>query len=204
MKPNPHAIASLGLCAALAACSSVPAPRLHTLTPPPVASVAVPAQALRLDVLPVLVPPAVDRQEIMLRQGSGEYLLMENERWSAPLADELRAALSTALVRRLGAQDVSGLPSPTGTEVLRLRVAVRGFELLPGRTATLRADWNLDWSGRQGATPLTCSSTLEAAAGSSVDSMVLAQQQLLDTLAGHIERTLRAREANPGAGCAEG
>lgn len=201
MKPMLNTLPCLVLCAVLSACGTAPVLRFHTLTPPPAAPASETSRPLRLDVLPVRVPTAVDRQEIMLRQGNGEYLLMENERWSAPLADEMRDALAMALVRRLGAQDVSGLPAPAGAEVLRLRVAVRSFDLIPGRKASLRADWVLDWSGRRGTTPLSCSSAQDAAAGNGVDTLVLAQQQLLDKLAGEIENAWRAREADAAATC---
>lgn len=196
--------ALLALTAALGGCASAPPLSYYTLSPQPGSAAAVQPVVPRIDVQPVSVPAAVDRQELVVRQGPGSLALLENDRWSAPLSDELRNALAADLARRLGAQDVSGLPASANGGLLRVRVAVRSFDSTPGRSASLVADWNLSWPGKDAPADLTCSSALSAPAGSRPADLVLAHQRLLDTLAARIESAVRARAAKADAACPAG
>ncbi|SOZ37143.1 PqiC family protein [Cupriavidus neocaledonicus] len=124
--------------ALLAGCAS-PEPRYYTLAQGP-AAVAAPAPAaapstdtLWLEVAPVRVPERLNRPQLVVRDGQngsgGEagVRLLDLSRWSAPLPDELRDALSQRLQATLGAvdtyqqglSDVQPLYRIT-TEVLRL------------------------------------------------------------------------------------
>ncbi|UDM49797.1 membrane integrity-associated transporter subunit PqiC [Cupriavidus sp. MP-37] len=124
--------------AVLAGCAS-PEPRYYTLAQGPVAVAApVPAAApstdtLWLEVAPVRVPERLNRPQLVVRDsgnGNGSdagVRLLDLSRWSAPLPDELRDALSQRLQATLGAvdtyqqglSDVQPLYRIT-TEVLRL------------------------------------------------------------------------------------
>ncbi len=181
------------LAAMLGACASAPAIRFHTLVAP--ASTTAPASPAlldRLDITSVIVPPGVDRQELVVRQGTAGLGLLENDRWSAPLADELRQALADSLTRSLGARNVSGLPSPVDADVLRIRVAVRNFELQAG-TASLAADWTLERAARRELPALTCSSRLSSETGNNASAMVETQQKLVQTLASAMAAAARAQ-----------
>lgn len=192
MKTLKRTLVGLALAIGLGACVSVPVTHYHTLSPAnPVTTNGKPV-ALKFDLQTVSVPAAVDRQEIVLREGSGGLLLLENERWSAPLADEIRTALASSLTRRLGAQDVSGLPLAAGTEILKIRVAIRRFDAIAGSTVTLSTDWSLD-ERVNGRSILTCSSLVKTDAGNSVPSIVQAHQQNIEILARRIEQGLRTR-----------
>lgn len=126
--------------AVLAGCAS-PEPRYYTLAQGP-GAVAAPAPAaapstdtLWLEVAPVRVPERLNRPQLVVRDGgngngSGSdagLRLLDLSRWSAPLPDELRDALSQRLQATLGAvdtyqqglSDVQPLYRIT-TEVLRL------------------------------------------------------------------------------------
>lgn len=200
MKAFKRTIGSIGLAIALGACVSTPVTHYYTLSPANPATQTRAPQQLKFDLQTVSVPVAVDRQEIVLRDGSGGLALLENERWSAPLSDEIRTALASSLARRLGAQDVSSLPVAAGAEILKIRVAVRRFDAIAGNSVTLSADWSLDSRNKSGKSALTtCSSVIEASAGNSVAAVVQAQQQNIETLAQRIEQGLRTQADSPPA-----
>lgn len=119
------------LCA-LAGCASEPPTHFHTLLPAPGAASA---PALHWELLSVTVPVQVDQPQWVVRQPDDTLALLENERWIAPLADEMRAALAERL-RQAG--PVLGQP---GT--WRITVEVQRFDSLPGRQARLEAEWSL-------------------------------------------------------------
>ena len=69
---------------------------------------------------------------MVVRSGTGAARILDNERWVAPLGDELRAALSSALVEQLGARNVTGLPRPSNQTVMSIRTQVRASMRGPG------------------------------------------------------------------------
>lgn len=129
---------------ALAGCGTSPATRYHSLQPnlPPAAS----GGAERLvEVLPVLVPAAVDRGELVLTDADGRLDVQQSERWSGDLAEELRGVLAEALWREARATDVYAAPVPGSASKLpqyRLSVRFERFDARP-QGATVAASWTL-------------------------------------------------------------
>ncbi|WP_051320515.1 membrane integrity-associated transporter subunit PqiC [Cupriavidus sp. amp6] len=130
-----RAIASAIGATVLAGCAS-PEPRYYTLAqgPADVATLPAPTPAastntLWLEVAPVRVPERLNRPQLVVRDGGNDasLRLLDLARWSSPLPDELRDALSQRLQATLGAvdtyqqglSDVQPLYRIT-TEVLRL------------------------------------------------------------------------------------
>ncbi|WAC72323.1 PqiC family protein [Roseateles sp. SL47] len=179
---------ALGL---LTACGSAPTTHYYTLTPPPAQMRAVSATPTPwvIDVQPVGVPEALDQPQIVIRQSDSSVLVLEQERWSGPLNQELRSALSAQLSRQLGTQDVAGLSLPTDRDVLRIKVQVRRFEAWPGERVDLTADWTLvqssDTSRR-----VNCRTERTETAGAGYAGMVSAQQRLLSSLSQAIAATV--------------
>ncbi|MNN43755.1 hypothetical protein D3C81_1580070 [compost metagenome] len=129
------AIAGAMGAAVLAGCAS-PEPRYYTLAQGPAGvatlTAATPAPStstLWLEVAPVRVPERLNRPQLVVRDGGNDasLRLLDLARWSSPLPDELRDALSQRLQATLGAvdtyqqglSDVQPLYRIT-TEVLRL------------------------------------------------------------------------------------
>jgi len=187
---------------ALVACSSSKMPeRFHTLLPAeretaPAATTA----PIYIDVLPVGVPAQVDHAQWVVRQADESLLMLEQDRWAAPLQDELRSALVERLTSRWGAVDVRGvaLPAPT---VWRLRVDVQRFESVPGREARIEGAWS--WSSSQRAAPtLVCRSVLrEAVNGSDIAALAAAHRRAVVRLADEIGQRLRSLQSNASPGC---
>ncbi len=150
--------AALALLVLAGACSS-PAPiRLHTLLDSaPVTGRAPEALPVAIELAPVAVPPQVDQPQWLVRSADDSLLELEQDRWAAPLRDELRGALADRLARRWAAVDAAWQPPAPGVTVWRVRVDVLRLESLPGREARLEAAWTLSPSGG-GAGSLACRS----------------------------------------------
>ena len=156
--------------ALLSACSSAPV-NYHTLVP------VQPRQDARsqIRVERVSVPPQVDRQQIVVRQGNSGLAILETESWGANLVDEFRSALQDELGAGAGGNGAS-----------TLRVDVQRFDSVPGRQALIDVRWRLL---RRDSPPLTCRSLLSVPAGNSVDSLVDAHQRNVRRLAEQIMRS---------------
>src|SRR5690606_22299560 len=116
------AAAALGL----AACASAPV-RYYTLLAPAQAPTgpATPAD-FDFELMPVGIPAQVDQPQLVIRQGGQGVAPLSGERWIAPLADEVRAALAAELARTLHARDATGLPGGDRPR-LRIKVDLRRF-----------------------------------------------------------------------------
>lgn len=175
-------VAALGLTA----CVSAPI-HYHTLAAASDHAPAVSRPApFVIEVLPVGVPPQIDQPQMVVRQGEGGLALLENQRWSAPLADELRGALSAELTRCLGAQDVAGLIRPAGIPVLRVKVQVRRLDAWPGQLVRLVADWSLSMDDEGAIRRVASHGQFEEPAVAGIPALVQAQQRAVADLAGQI------------------
>ncbi|OZI34071.1 hypothetical protein CAL29_10965 [Bordetella genomosp. 10] len=137
--------AALGL-ALLAGCAGSPPVHYYTLTGaplPPSATPAPAAPAFMLEVLPVDVPPTADQPQLMMREQDGGLTPLYSERWSAPLADEMRGALADRLTRTLQAPDVQAMRAPAGAPVWRVTVDVQRFDSVTGVEAVVDATWRV-------------------------------------------------------------
>jgi uncharacterized lipoprotein YmbA len=188
----------------LAACSSAPPIHYHTLLAPGVqAAAGVQPAPFLIEVLPVGVPVQADQPQLVVRQGESGLALLEGERWAAPLADEVRQALSAQLASGLATQDVAGLARPGGRQLMRIKVQIRRLDSWPGQRAQLEADWSLGMADEPGAARLTCSTRLDAAAPGGYPELVQAQQRLIAALADRIGGAARAWSRTRGAACSD-
>jgi uncharacterized lipoprotein YmbA len=196
---------TLGAAVALGACASAPLHYYTLIQPaggyvPTATRAAIPAQpaAFKFELLPVAVPPQVDQPQLVVRSGDQGMQMLEGERWIAPLADEVRGALSADLARTLETQDVTGLP--VGNQpVLRIKVDVRRFDSAPGNYALIDAAWSL--RALKGEGTLACTTQVTTQVGAGYDALVQGHQQLLAQLADQIASAARQFAAGQGAHC---
>jgi uncharacterized protein len=121
-------------------CASSPA-RYHTLVPE--AANERPASrtaGFRVEVEPVKVPAQVDRMELVTRLADGGIAIADDERWIAPLPDELQNALSVELSRRLGPADPA---ESSALQMVSIQMEVERFESAPSRYALIEASWSI-------------------------------------------------------------
>jgi len=147
----------------LGGCSSTPN-NYHTLVP----NEPMRDSGQHIQVTRVVVPPQVDRPQLVVRQGQSGLAILETEWWGANLVDEFRSAL----------QDQLGGPAGSGNAALR--VDVQRFDTVPGRYASLDAVWRLKPVGQA---ELTCRTSVQTVADNSITSLVNAHQANLRKLA---------------------
>lgn len=132
------------LALVLAACGSSPVTHYHSLQDAAPLGGGGGAERL-VEVLPVAVPAAVDRGELVLTAADGGLDVREGERWAGPLADELRDLITAALWRTARAADVYAAPVPAAASKLpQYRLAAR-FERFEARGASAQvvATWTV-------------------------------------------------------------
>lgn len=190
--------------ALLVACAS-PEPRFYSLAPGPTATervaprqgdatagtaVTAPtsqAAAMWIEVAPVRVPERLNRPQLMVTEGdpaTGQLKLLEESRWSAPLPDEFRDALSQRLQTVLGAVDIyqQGL---SGVEpVYRVTTEVVRMDATLGQ----QAGATIQWTVRRLPDGRVVSGRTEAdlPASGGVESAVAAYRQIVASAAAEI------------------
>jgi uncharacterized protein len=186
----------LGASAVLALCSCASNPvHYYTLVSPATTATAATARApapFAINVLPVGIPAQLDQQQMVVRSGTGAAAILDNERWVAPLGDELRAALSSALVDQLGARNLAGLPRRADQNVFSIRTQVRRFDAWPGHGVQFEADWVVGLQQDARDTRISCSTRLDEAAPGGYAEMVRAQQQVIERFATQVAMTVRS------------
>ncbi|SEI42885.1 PqiC family protein [Frateuria terrea] len=185
------------LVLALASCASQPA-HYYTLVPPAQAGQPAPAAPFQFELLPVGIPAQVDQPQLVIRQGGQGAVPLGGERWIAPLADEVRGALSADLAQALHAQDATGLPGD-GKSRLRIKVDLRRFDSAPGDYALVDAAWSV--RQLQGDAMLACTSQVREPVGPGYDALVEGHQHALAALAGQIAQVAHAIAAGQAPPC---
>ena len=188
---------SLCAVALLTACSSTPPPRFHSLLSGAAPLAAPPAPALLAwQLAPVTVPAQVDQPQWVVRRADDTLVVLEQERWIAPLQDELRAALLEQLSQTLGSPGAS--PGPQ-RQAWRVAVEVSRFDSAPGRTL-LVAQWSVSASG-MAAPVLRCRTQLEQAVASGMAAVAQGHRQALQRLAAVVAPALISLDASKPAAC---
>jgi len=194
-------VAPLLAAALLGACSAPKPERFHSLLASEAPAPAAPAglQTVVVDVLPVGVPPLVDQPQWVVRASDDTLQVLEQERWAAPLREELRSALTEQLVARWAAVNVQTLPQPAAS-VWRVRLDLQRFESVPGREARIEGTWSL--LPPRNASALVCRSSLRESVGDGgVPALAAAHRRLVARLADEIGQRLQAMQRGEAAAC---
>ncbi|MGK9415457.1 PqiC family protein [Pseudomonas cedrina] len=172
----PLKITLLSVLLALGACSSTPI-SFHTLTPAQWSNTTgSDAGAIRIE--SIVVPPQVDRPQIVIRQGNSGVTILDTQWWAASLVDELRSAL------------VDQFASSHARQPMLLRLEVQRFDSVPGQYALFDVKWRLRPATASDRAPLTCRTTLQSPAGPSIDDLVLAHQNNLKRFAAQVRQVV--------------
>ena len=176
----------------LIACRSDPS-SYYTLVPP--SADPVPASdALQLDVLPVDVPPDVDRTEIVVRQDTGHVTPVETRLWIAPLGLEIRRAFSDDITHELGVRDIANLTPAQGMPTYRVKLAVQRFESVLDKHAVIEVVSTVREAG--GSQPaLVCSHRAKAEAKRGYEGIAVAHQEALMAIAKEIAADVKSAVA---------
>ncbi|KWN20110.1 hypothetical protein WT83_09560 [Burkholderia territorii] len=184
---------------ALAACSSPPA-RFYTLSPADAAAPVRSAPAnpsFLIEVPSVGVPEQVAKNQLVVQKNAAQVDVLEQERWAAPPADEIRRALSDDLAAQLGTIDVANSAYPAGVPVYRISVNVQRFESWPGKRAAIDAVWSVRALGTQAV--MTCRTSVAEPVADGYDALVAGHRRALDVIASQAASGVRAMAARRGA-----
>ncbi|MEY2668512.1 MAG: hypothetical protein RJA59_1150 [Pseudomonadota bacterium] len=134
---------------------------------------------------PVTLPPYLSRSEIATRVSPEQVTYSGNDRWAAPLEEQVGRALAEELRARLPAREVVRWPwalSP-GPDVA-VAVDFLRFEAASGGGATLHARWTVTVRGKA---PLSGETRIEEPGGpGDVRASVAAMGRALSALAGQL------------------
>ena len=185
-------VMAVAAIATLAACASAPT-HFYTLQSSAIAHVEAAAVAppFLIEVLPIVVPAQVDQPELLVRQSEQRVAVLDSERWVAPLAAELRGALSADLVGALDTRDVYGLAHPQTTPLYRIQLDIRRFDSWPGRHALIEADWSIRGGDAERAL-VTCTSIASERVEPNYDALVQGHQRALARIADDIAAVVRS------------
>jgi uncharacterized lipoprotein YmbA len=186
---------------AIVACRSAGS-SYYTLVSPSVDAPSPTTNELQLDVLPVDVPADVDRAEIVVRTSAGEVTPVQTRSWIAPLALELRHALSVDLTSALGARDIAGVTPSDGVPTFRVKLSVQRFESLIGKRAIVEAVSTVRRTSGTGPA-LVCSHRASEEAGPGYAALAEAHQRALATIAQQLAASIRSMQAGAGGCSAE-
>ena len=166
----------------------------YTLISPAAETPVKVSNELQIDVLPVDVPPDVDRSEIVVRQDTGRVTPVETRSWIAPLGHELRRAFSNELSSELGVRDIAGLTPAEGVPTYRVKLAVQRFESVLGDHALIEGVSTVREAG--GKEPaLVCSHRAKESAARGYEGIAVAHQQALATIAKQVATEVRSVKA---------
>jgi uncharacterized lipoprotein YmbA len=197
ISPGSLALGSLLAASLLVACRSANS-EYYTLVSPPSERPTPVTEAYQLDILPVDVPPEVDRDEIVVREGRGKLTPVETRSWISPLARELRHALSDDLSHALGARDVAGASPVAGIPTYRIKLVVQRFDSSLGTRASIEAISTI--RNASGPAPvLVCSHRASEAAGPGYEQLAEAHQRAVAAIAAQIAAAIRSLQAGAAA-----
>jgi uncharacterized lipoprotein YmbA len=178
---------------ALAGCASSPPVHFYTLVSgtSPASESAPRGDHVLIDVATVDVPAQADQAQLMVRRPSGEILALYSERWTSPLADEVRSAISGQLIHDLNAIDVQTVKPADGVPIWRIQVDIQRFDSSLGKEALMDATWRVR-AINFNAPLLLCSVRVRVRpADASVQGIVNAHQEALAQLAATIASAVR-------------
>ncbi|MBR8345340.1 PqiC family protein [Burkholderia ambifaria] len=180
---------------ALAACSSPPA-RFYTLSPAGATATVRTAPAnppFLIEVPSVGVPEQVAKNQLVVQKNGAQVDVLEQERWAAPPADEIRRALSDDLATQLDTIDVVNSAYPVGVPVYRISVNLQRFDSWPGKRAAIDAVWSVRALGTQAV--MTCRTSVAEPVGDGYDALVAGHRRALDVIASQAAAGVRAMAA---------
>lgn len=184
----------------VAGCASTPQTHFHALVPTdpltPAEGVQ-PGNGPRILMETIHVPEPVDQPQWMVRLPDESLIVLEQERWTSALPDELYNGLLQVLRERFGAVDARS--AGAGPAQWRIRIDINRFEMRAG-LAALEATWSVT-PQEAGAKALRCSSYYRESAEPGMAALAAAQRRIVVRLGEAIGEALRAVQAGRPANC---
>ena len=204
MKKNNTLACLAAMVAALCAgCGSPPKEKFYTLAPataalPPPASGAQPRTTVAIG--PVRVPDAVDRPQMVVREGPNRVEILEQQRWAGSLRSEIGRALVAGVGARLPDAQVSAADSQAArSAAYRVAIDVERFDAALNDSVSIQALWTVRQdNGTQLASGRYSASEPTGAGG--YDAIAAAYARTLAGMSGVIADAVRGAPPAQGAG----
>jgi uncharacterized lipoprotein YmbA len=188
-----NAACRAGLWCSLALCGCISQPdHFYTLNTVPDAARAAATPTIHVR-LQVTIPSLVDRNEMVLRTGRNGIVILDHERWAAPLADQVSETL---------ARDIEGKRSDifvgdrvfdrTAAPPVTLKVDIVRMSAQRGAQASIEAHWRIVDSSA-GVDELGSGSFETALSGDEYASVAQAYSRDLSDLAERLAQEVRRR-----------
>lgn len=199
-RKNSLAVLAVMVAALCAGCGSMPKERFYTLAPapgalPPVTAGVQPGTSIAIG--PVKVPDAVDRPQMVVREGPNRVEILEQQRWAGSLRSEIGRALVAGVGGRLPDAQVSAADSQAArSAAYRVAIDVERFDAALNDSVSIQALWTVRQAdGKQVASGRYSASEPTGAGG--YDAIAAAYARTLAGMSGVIADALRGA---PGAG----
>jgi uncharacterized protein len=188
----------------MSACSASPEFHYYTLSAEsaPTSNATTPTRVGRATYVvdTVIVPSLLDKPQIVLRSSANAVEVLEDDRWAAPLPDQLQRVLAADLAVRLGADAIiaPGMPIDLHTD---RRIAVSILEFDPRRSGenVIAASWTVS-DGKSmttgGGSKIYRARHVASSNGSNITEIVATMSGLVTMVADDIAATLAANEGN--------
>ena len=191
--------AALLLAIAVAGCGSTPPTRYYSLLEPPLSSgnaaTVLPAPSVRFDVLHVAVPVQVDVPQMVLRLPDGSMAVLENDRWIAPLGDEIRSVITLRIERLL----TGTAPGLAVDRPWRVRLDVQRFDSMLGRAVGTQVHWALLAPG--GGAALRCQANYEQPVGGGASALAAGHRAVFERLGDVIGQAIKTAASGGTPSC---
>jgi uncharacterized lipoprotein YmbA len=139
----------------------------------------------------VSVPAQVDQPQLVVREGGQGVALLQGQRWIAPLADEVRGALSADLARALNSRDISALAG-NDKPSFRIKLDLHRFDSQLGRYAMIEGAWSVRLLHSAHPASISCTSRVSEPVGATYPALVQGHQRAINQLATQIAAAARS------------
>ena len=187
------------LLASLLACASDGIHvREYVLTPlaASASSATTSARVRELVVGPVVVPPYLQKSEIITQIGDNELHASDAHRWGEDLAQGLARVVAENLAMLAPNLRVSAFPRALSGDDDRVSIEVARFEQMPDGSVALEARWELVQGNDASPLAVRSASFSEQSSGSDPAAIVEAMSRAAGQLSHEIARTLPADDGS--------
>jgi len=188
-----------GAALMLFGCSTTPQSRFYTLAPMTVQQTEKPVtegKKIVVNIAPVELPDAINRLQIVTREGRNEIKLAEFDRWAGSLNENISLVLAENLAMLLGSEQVIAYPrvqAPSPDYTLAVRVLQ--LDSTPGDQVQLKAQWTLLGGAERKESITRVTTCSEKLADKQYPTLVAAVSRTLEQLSREIAMAIAAKPA---------
>jgi uncharacterized lipoprotein YmbA len=192
------AVGCLAMVMLLAACGSTPKDRFYTLAPAsavaPATTAGAPAR-YGVAIGPVRVPEALDRTQMVVREGPNRVEILDQHRWAGSLRSEIARALAANVGAQLPDAQVSVHDAQAGRNAAyRVAVDIERFDATVNDSVAVQALWTIRQEGGRELGSGRFAATEPTGPGG-YDAIAAAYAKALAAMSGQVAQAVRVAQA---------